>query len=133
MKGFNRRIRDSASGPATYIAEGATLTGTLKGRGSYVVCGTFDGNCDVDGPVTLAAGGSWKGILKAVDVVIAGKVDGDVIASQRVEVVGTAHVTGSITGNSIAVAEGAVIAGDIKVTSGATPVAFTEKRRSETP
>jgi cytoskeletal protein CcmA (bactofilin family) len=78
--------------------------------------------------LTLAAGGRWKGTLKASDIVVAGTVEGDVIAAQRVEILGTARVTGSLSGNSIAVAEGAVIEGEIRVTSGAAPVTFQEKR-----
>jgi cytoskeletal protein CcmA (bactofilin family) len=69
--------------------------------------------------------------LRATDVIVAGKIDGDVIATHRIEVAQTAHVTGSLAGNSIAVEEGAVIEGDIKVTTDTAPQAFTEKRQGE--
>ena len=93
-------------------------------------CGTVEGDCDIDGPLTLAEGGRWKGTLKATDIVVAGVVEGDVVAAQRVEILGTARVTGSLAGNSIAVAEGAIIEGEIKVTSGAPPTTFQEKRQA---
>jgi cytoskeletal protein CcmA (bactofilin family) len=80
--------------------------------------------------VTIAEGSRWKGTLRATDIVVAGVVEGDVISRQRVEIAGTARVTGSLSGNSIAVAEGAVIEGEIKVTNGAAPVTFEEKRES---
>jgi cytoskeletal protein CcmA (bactofilin family) len=127
---FKRRIRDIPTGPTTFIAASTTIVGTITGQGPYVFCGTVEGDCDINGPLTLADGGHWKGTLKANDVVIAGVVEGDVIARQRVEILGTARVTGSLSGNSIAVAEGAVIEGEIKVTSGAPPVTFQEKRDS---
>jgi cytoskeletal protein CcmA (bactofilin family) len=95
-----------------------------------VFCGVVEGDCDIDGPVTLAEGSRWKGTLRATDIIVAGVVEGDVIARQRVEISGTARVTGSLAGNSIAVAEGAIIEGEIKVTSGAPPVKFDEKRQS---
>ena len=47
------------------------------------------------------------------------------------EISGTARVTGSLAGHSIAVAEGAIIEGDIKVKSGTPPVTFQEKRGTE--
>jgi cytoskeletal protein CcmA (bactofilin family) len=78
--------------------------------------------------LTLAAGGRWKGTVKATDIVVAGVVEGDVVAQQRVEILGTARITGSLAGNSIAVAEGAIIAGEIKVMSGTAPTTFNEKR-----
>jgi cytoskeletal protein CcmA (bactofilin family) len=128
MLKLRRRIQDSTNGPTTYIAASTTIIGTVTGKGAYVFCGTVEGDCDIDGPLTLAAGGRWKGTLKATDIVVAGVVEGDVVAKQRVEILGTARITGSLAGNSIAVAEGAIIAGEIKVTSGAAPTTFQEKR-----
>lgn len=125
---LKRRILDSASGPATYVSPSTAMVGELSGEGSYVFCGRMEGKCDVDGAVTLAKGACWKGVLRATDVIIAGTVDGDVIAAKRVEILGTARISGSLTGASVAVAEGAVIEGDIKVTDGENPVRFQEKR-----
>ena len=128
MKVFRRRIQDSAGGPTTYIGSGSKICGKLTGKGAYVFCGEVEGDCEIEGPVTLAEGGRWKGTLKAKDVIIAGTVDGDVIAEQRVEIAGTARIAGSISGNAIAVAEGAIIEGEIKVQSGKPTVRFEEKR-----
>jgi cytoskeletal protein CcmA (bactofilin family) len=128
---FKRRIQDSSSGPTTYIAPSTKIVGTITGQGAYVFCGAIEGDCDIDGPVTLADGGRWKGTIRASDIVVAGTVEGDVIARQRVEIAGTARVSGSLSGNSIAVAEGAVIEGDIKVTSGTQPTHFQEKRQGD--
>ena len=128
MKGFRRRIQDSTNGTATYIAEDSKITGKLTGKGAYVFCGEVEGDCEIDGPVTLADSGRWTGTLKAKDVVIAGRVDGDVIADHRVEIAGTARIAGSLSGLSNAVAAGAGIEGEIKVLSGDKPTGFAEKR-----
>lgn len=125
---FKRRLTDS-SGPTTYIAPTTKIVGQITGKGAYVFCGTVEGDCDIDGPLTLAEGGRWKGVLKANDIVVAGTVEGDVVARQRVEIAGTARVSGSLTGHSIAVAEGAIIEGDLKVVSGVPPTKFQEKRQ----
>jgi len=127
---FKRRIRDSSAGPTTFIAPSTRIVGMISGQGSYVFCGSVEGDCDIDGPLTLAAGGHWKGVLKATDVIVAGTVEGDVVARQRVELAGTARVSGSLSGNSIAVAEGAVIEGEIRVISGERSVTFEEKRQA---
>jgi cytoskeletal protein CcmA (bactofilin family) len=129
MLKLRRRIQDS-NGPTTYVAASTKIVGTITGKGAYVFCGSVEGDCDIEGPLTLADGGHWKGILKATDVVVAGVVEGDVIAAQRVEILGSARITGSLSGNSIAVAEGAIIAGEIKVMSGATATTFLEKRQA---
>jgi cytoskeletal protein CcmA (bactofilin family) len=130
MRKNRRRIRDSASGPKTYIGEGSKIRGEIKGQGAYVFCGEFEGDCDIDGLVTLTDSGKWTGTMKGTDVVIAGEVQGDIVATQRVEIAGSARVRGSLSGHSIAVAEGAVIEGELKVTSGDKPTHFQEKRTS---
>lgn len=127
---LTRRIQDSSSGPTTFIAASTKIVGRISGQGAYVFCGTVEGDCDIEGPLTLAEGSHWKGTLKATDIVVAGTVEGDVIARHRVEIAGTARVTGSLCGNSIAVAEGAVIEGEIKVVSGEPLTTFHEKRQS---
>lgn len=131
MKRFRRRILDASNGPTTFIAPTAKIVGHISGQGPYIFCGTVEGDCEIDGPLTLAEGSHWIGTLKATDVVVAGTVDGDVIATQRVEIASTARVNGSLSGHSIAVAEGAVIEGDIRVATGTDPVRFQEKRQPE--
>ena len=129
MFNFKRRIGD-ANRQTTYIAASTKISGTITGQGAYVFCGVVEGDCDITGPLTLAEGGRWKGTMKAADIVVAGTVEGDVVAQQRVEIAGTARITGSLSGNSIAVAEGAIIEGEIRVTSGEAPIKFQEKRQA---
>lgn len=130
MNPLRRRIQDNSAGPTTFIAPSTKIVGKISGQGAYVFCGTVEGDCEIDGPLTVADGARWKGTLRATDIVVAGVVEGDVIAKKRVEIAGTAKVTGSLAGHSIAVAEGAIIEGEIKVTSGSTPVKFEEKRQA---
>ena len=123
-----RRMLDDAGETTTLIGEGSTFRGDFNGKGSFIIGGTIVGDCDVDGTVTLAAGGSWEGHLRARDVVIAGTVRGEVTAQRKLEIAPTARVEGTIAGAEIAVAEGAVIEGAMRVTSGARVTRFTEKR-----
>jgi cytoskeletal protein CcmA (bactofilin family) len=130
MLNFRRRLQDSGNNATTYLAASSKFVGSITGQGAYVFCGSVEGECDINGPLTLAEGGRWKGTMKATDIVIAGTVEGDVVAKQRVEIAGTARINGSLSGNSIAVAEGAIIEGAITVTSGDPPVTFQEKRQA---
>lgn len=127
---LTRRIHDSTGGAPTFVAPLTKIVGTITGQGAYVCCGTIEGDCDIDGTLTLAQGGRWKGTMKANDIIVGGTVEGDVVARQRIEIAGTARITGSLSGKQIAVAEGAIIDGDIKVTSGEAPIKFQEKRQT---
>jgi cytoskeletal protein CcmA (bactofilin family) len=126
-----RRIRDASSGPGTLISEGCKIQGVLSGIGHFMINGEVDGECDIEGSVTLAKNGYWKGILKADDVIIAGTVEGDIVASGRVEVSDTARITGTVSGEAIAVAEGAVVEGVMKTTGQSDPLDFVEKRQTD--
>lgn len=114
---------ESSSSTTTYIAPGTKLVGNLTGEGPYIFCGETEGECDIKGPVTVAEGSLWKGSVRATDIIIAGKVEGDVVAKKRVELTGTAHVTGSLKGASIVVAEGAVIEGEVSIADAKAPEA----------
>ncbi len=130
MANERRRLGDARQGPVSVLAGDAVFEGRLSGSGDVVVSGRFEGDCDLEGSLTLAEGGHWQGTLRADDVIIAGRVDGDVAARGRVEIGRTAHITGTLAGESVAIAQGAVIQGEVHVgTPGAVPVRFAEKRQ----
>ena len=126
-----RRLRDRATGPTTLIASGCTVTGEFAGSNDLLVSGTVVGNSRLDGVVTITAEGRWQGSLDARDLVISGTVEGDVSADGHIELASSARIRGTVTGDRIAVAEGAVIEGDMRITGqggGATP--FSERRNT---
>lgn len=126
-----RRLRDRTSGAATLINEGCKITGRIGGKGDFLVSGEVDGDCDVNGSVTLAANGFWRGTIKADTVIVAGHVEGDVVAAGKVEITASARIVGTVTGEAIAVAEGAVVEGVMKTTSQTEPLEFVEKREPD--
>lgn len=126
-----RRIHDRAAGPATLISEGCKISGVISGEGDFMVSGEIDGECELDGSLTIATSGFWKGRIKATAIIVAGTVEGDIVATGRVEISDTARITGTVTGEAIAVAEGAVVQGKMKTTGKTDPVEFVEKRKSK--
>lgn len=123
-----RRTAERAAGQTTIIGEGVRVTGTITGTGSFVVCGEVESDCDLNGPVTLAKDGRWKGTIRATNVIIAGEVEGDVRTEGMIEVASTAYVRGSLVGRRIAVDEGAVIEGEMQMLGNSDIVNFGEKR-----
>jgi cytoskeletal protein CcmA (bactofilin family) len=126
-----RRFMDSTSESTTLLGEGTRFVGQFSGRGHFVVCGEVEGDCELEGSLTIAVDGRWNGTIRAENVVIAGQVNGEVQATGQLEVAASARVTGSLTGSSIAIAEGAIIEGGVNVSGNNDPIAFNEKR-SET-
>lgn len=125
-----RRMRDQSSGKATLINEGCKITGEITGSGNFQINGEVAGDCDISGTVQLAGSGYWLGSIRADNIIVAGHVEGDITARRKVEITNTARITGTVTGEAIAVAEGAVVEGVMKTTGRSEPLEFTEKRES---
>ncbi len=128
---LRRRLRDRSSGAATLINEGCKITGMIVGNGDFLINGEIEGDSDIDGTVTLARNGHWRGTIKADTVIVAGHVEGDVVAAGKVEIGASAKIIGTVSGDAIAVAEGAVVEGVMKTTGQADPIEFVEKRKQD--
>ena len=126
-----RRLTDRASGPASLISAGCAISGHIKSNGDFHVSGDVEGDCEVEGAVTLTKHGRWFGTITAGHVIVAGHVDGDIAATGSIEIMNTARITGSVSGKAIAVAEGAVVEGQMMTTGNIDPTEFVEKRESE--
>jgi cytoskeletal protein CcmA (bactofilin family) len=124
-----RRTSDRASGSPTFIGVGTTLTGNLNCESDLIVGGVVIGDSTVQGAVTLSEGGRWEGRLEVRNAVIAGEWHGELLVSEKLEIRKTARIHGAITARSIAIAQGAVIEGEMSVTSGAPVVRYEEKRK----
>ena len=125
-----RRLRDRSSGTATLISEGCRITGVITGNCDFQINGEVEGDCEIESTLMLAKSGLWKGTIRAGNVIISGHVEGDILATGRVEITDTARITGTVSGGAIAVAEGAVVEGIMKTTSQPEPTEFVEKRHS---
>lgn len=126
-----RRMRDRSSGKATLINEGCRISGEVTGSGDFIINGEVAGDCDVSGTVSLARNGLWQGSIRADNVIVAGKIEGDIMANGKVEITDTARISGTVTGRAIAVAEGAIVEGVMKTTDQSELLEFTEKRNGE--
>lgn len=108
-----RRSLDGVDGFTTSIGPGSIFTGTIGGSGHTIVLGSVEGNSEFDGTLVIGEGGRWNGDITAKHVVIAGQVEGTIIAREKMEIVCTAKIRGSLTSPIIAIAEGAVHDGEI--------------------
>lgn len=124
-----RRLRDRSSGTATLISDGCKITGVITGNCDFQVNGEVEGDCEIESTLMLARGGLWKGTIRAENVIVSGHVEGDIFASGRVEITDTAKITGTVSAQAIAVAEGAVVEGVMKTTGQPEPIGFVEKRQ----
>ena len=124
-----RRLADRVSSSPTFVGVGSKVTGDLECAGDLVVGGFVHGDGSVRGAFTLSEGARWEGRVQATNAVVAGEVQGAVCVAEKLEIRNTARIRGSVSGRSIAIAQGAVIEGEMAVTSGAPVVHYDEKRK----
>lgn len=123
-----RRLTDRVSSSPTFIGVGTTLTGNLDCEGDLVVGGHVVGDSKVGGAFTLSEGGRWEGKLQVRTAIVAGEWVGEIVVSEKLEIRKSARIRGVVSARSIAVAQGALIDGEMAVTSGAPVVRYEEKR-----
>lgn len=121
-----RRVLDNMRQLPSTIAQDQAYIGNLHGKDNYLVQGEVRGDGDVEGAVMLARACRWQGNVVADTVVIRGRVEGNVTARFKLELRSTAHVSGNVSSPLIAVAEGAVVQGNISRDSLVTH--FKERR-----
>jgi cytoskeletal protein CcmA (bactofilin family) len=134
----NRRFTDGTSVCATRLGR-LQIRGTLTSTESVELGGTFDGPVEVEGLVKVTEGGRVTGTIRAQDASISGEVHGHVTARGRLELGASAHVLADVEAKTIAIAEGAFIAGRVSMPGGNGHAAslqhapqttsFKEKRR----
>jgi cytoskeletal protein CcmA (bactofilin family) len=106
-------------GGLSIIAVGMTIHGDIDSNGTVKVEGTVDGNVLARNQVLVAKGGVVRGDIEAREAVVGGAVYGAIRATDRVEVQPGATVHGDITTKRIAIAEGGILNGLIRM--GETP------------
>jgi len=117
-----------ASTTATLIAADSVFVGNLHGRGQFVVFGEVRGDGEIGGALNIAAKGVWHGNIRAQQAIVAGTILGGLTVDGKLEIGCTAVIRGSVSARTIAIATGAIVDGDLRVTSGAPIVRFDEKR-----
>ena len=125
-----RRLLDRAVNTPTFVGVGSRIEGELNCPGDLAVAGVVLGNSEVGGLFTLSDTGSWQGQLHCENAVIAGKITGDIAVRKNLEIRSTARIAGRIAAQHVAIAEGAVVEGELKILSGESVRRFEEKREA---
>ena len=128
MSEQKRRFFEGGPATPTFIGAESVFVGNLRCAGHLVVSGEVQGDGELGGCLNLAASGSWHGFIQAQQAIIAGTIVGGLSVKDKLEIGYTAVIRGKVSARSIAIAKGAIVDGEIEVTSGAPVHEFQEKR-----
>ncbi|HEX9111540.1 MAG TPA: polymer-forming cytoskeletal protein [Terriglobales bacterium] len=99
-----------------HIGKSVVIKGELSGSEDLYLDGQVEGSIDLrNHSLTVGPNGKVKANVSAKGVVIQGKLDGSVTASDRVELRQSAVVTGDVTTQRISIEEGAFLKGKVDI------------------
>jgi cytoskeletal protein CcmA (bactofilin family) len=128
MREPRRRFFELDSASPTVIGAESVVMGDIRGTGPFVVSGEVHGDGDLAGGLNLSVSGVWNGHVRAEQAIIAGTIIGGLAVKGKLEIGYTAVIRGKVSASTIAIAKGAIVDGEIEVTSDAPIVEFDEKR-----
>jgi cytoskeletal protein CcmA (bactofilin family) len=131
MNGLKRRFLESSLGTPTFIGAETVVIGNIRGTGLFVVLGEVHGDGELQGGLNLAVTGSWHGFIQAQQAIVAGKIVGGLTVADKLEIGYTAVIRGKVSARTVTIAKGAIVDGEIEVTSGEPVLHFEEKRDGE--
>jgi cytoskeletal protein CcmA (bactofilin family) len=126
----------TVSAPVEQATIGRTLVikGEVSGSESLYIDGRIEGKISVpDNRVTIGRNGSVQANITAREVVVMGKVSGNIECSDRVDIRSEGVVNGDVSTIRISVEDGAVLKGGIQVRSGEQKQQQSQAKQAEAP
>lgn len=99
------------SDPGTVVGANVKLSGTLKDSSDIVVYGHVEGEVISDQTVTIEENASIKGPVSAKNVMLSGTVRGSIDANEKLELMPSGKLHGSMTTADLIIHSGAVFNG----------------------
>ena len=106
-------------GIESLISQGVEIKGQIFAQGSMRIDGSIEGQLDVKGDILIGEKGKVKGGVKAENIILGGKIEGDVIARGRFELTSTGSINGDVACATITVEEGGLLDGNFKMAKNA--------------
>ena len=104
--------KEAAKGKVeTILGSGTNIEGDIHTKGSLRVEGEVTGNIKADGDLFVGEEGKVNTEVEARNVIVAGKIEGNVTAKNKLEILPTGKLYGDIKTKTIKIEEGAVFKG----------------------
>lgn len=118
---------EEAKGKVATILRNGTIIGDLFTKGSLRIEGKIKGVIKAEGDLFVGVEGVLNTQIEARNVIIAGTVNGDIIANGKIELLKSGKLKGNIRAKSIKIEEGAYFAGESKPMDNQKNIDVSEK------
>ncbi|MDP5276668.1 bactofilin family protein [Chengkuizengella axinellae] len=119
----------------TLVGEGTIFEGNIKSEASIRIDGKIIGDIHCEGDVTIGEKGAAISNITARNITVAGKIEGNVTANEKMEIASTGKVNGNISMSVLTIEDGGVFEGSSKMNmnqarEGKQNVSDQEKRKN---
>ncbi|MDR3792699.1 MAG: polymer-forming cytoskeletal protein [Terracidiphilus sp.] len=98
------------------LAKGITFSGEITGSEPILIDGKVEGSINLpQSRVTVGRSGEVEASINAREIVVMGKVRGNIVAFDRVDIRAEGSVTGDVTGARVCIEDGAFFKGGIDI------------------
>lgn len=103
------------TGQATVIDAQSHFTGNYRSDSDLIIEGSFEGEIECNGTVTVAENATLSATVRARNVVIAGAANGEITCDERFSVRSTGEMRGKAQAATLVVDEGAFFEGEFRM------------------
>ena len=114
-----------------FLGEGTSFIGTLQFEGTVRLDGRFEGEVSGSDLLIIGQAAAVRAEIQVGSLTVSGRVEGNIVARKRVELLGTAQVTGSVKTPALVVSEGAVLNGTCEMRREEAKVVRLDQKREE--
>jgi len=115
----DKQMADNSS-EVTIVGAGARLEGNVVSAGSLRIDGQVKGQINADGDVTLSPQSQVEADIRAQNVSVAGRFNGNIVVKDRAHLAKGGRIDGNITSKTLVVEEGGVFHGQSIMDAGAS-------------
>ncbi len=96
---------------ATTLGRETVFTGTMRFTSSLKIDGNFEGEIESSGFLFVEEGAHVRANIRVRSVVVGGVVHGNIVATEKLEMLSTGKVYGNVTTSKLKIADGVVFEG----------------------
>jgi len=129
MQTTSSRLDQDAPAPSrgATIGKGVSITGQIYSREDLIIDGEVEGTIEAaEHKVTIGPNGKVKAGIKAKDIVVLGAVQGNVEATDKMDIKKDAKLVGDIKTARISIEDGAMFKGSIDIVRTEVPKPVTK-------
>lgn len=122
--------REPSNDMETVVGPSVHVQGEFKSKGNIIVKGIVSGDVETKQSLAVESDAEVEADVRASEATVSGKVDGSVTVSGKLDITEKAHIDGDIECETLIVAPGAVIQGNISMSEGSSRKGYRKQNES---